>query len=250
MISVCIATHNGEKYIKQQLDSILYQLGDDDEVIISDDGSTDNTISVIESLHDSRIVILNYKQPYVSKYPHEYVCRNFQNALLHAKGDYIFLSDQDDEWMPDKVKTCMEALQTNDLVLHEFMHIDENDNIISTLHYNGTFRPKNYFLRVGKHYGCAMAFRRSVLDYALPFPKHLVLHDYWIGILVETLGKFVLLEKPLLKYRIHLDNTSGNHNSLIHKIAYRIKTFCYVFVRVARFKLGIHHYLNNYTVNE
>ena len=244
MISVCIATHNGEKYIKQQLGSILPQLQSDDEVVISDDGSTDGTISAIESFHDNRIVILKYKQPFVSKYPHEYVCRNFQNALMHVKGDFIFLSDQDDEWMPDKVKACMEALQTNDLVLHEFMHIDENDNIVKALHYEGTFRPKNYFLRVGKHYGCAMAFRRSVLDYALPFPKHLLLHDYWIGIFAETLGKFVLLEKPLLKYRVHLDNTSGNHNSLVHKLSYRVKTFLYLMQRVARYKLGIHHYLN------
>lgn len=250
MISVCLATHNGEKYIRQQLDSILCQMGDDDEVIISDDGSTDGTISVIESLHDGRIVILNYKQPYVSKYPHEYVCRNFQNALMRAKGDYIFLSDQDDEWMPDKVKTCMEALKTNDVVLHEFMHIDENDNVVSPIHYNGTFRPKNYFLRVGKHYGCAMAFRRSVLDYALPFPQHLLLHDYWIGILAETLGSFVFLDKPLLRYRVHLENTSGNHNSLIHKLSYRVKTFLYLMQRVVRYKLGIHHYLNNYAVDE
>ena len=237
MISVCIATHNGEKYIRVQLESILSQLGPNDEVIISDDGSTDGTISAIENFHDNRIVILKYKQPLVSKYPHEYVCRNFQNALMHVKGDYIFLSDQDDEWMPDKVKTCMEALQTNDLVLHEFMHIDENDNIVNALHYKGTFRPKNYFLRVGKHYGCAMAFRRSVLNYALPFPKHLVLHDYWIGILAETLGKFVFLEKPLIKYRVHLDNTSDNHNPIVHKILYRVKTFYYLLQRVLWYKI-------------
>lgn len=243
MISVCIATHNGEKYIRQQLDSILSQLGPDDEVVVSDDGSTDNTLSVVKGMHDSRIVVYNYTQPSASRYPHEYVCRNFQNALFHVKGDYIFLSDQDDEWMPDKVKTCMEVLQTFDLVLHEFMHIDENDNVVSTIHYNGTFRPKNYFLRVGKHYGCAMAFRRKVLDYALPFPKHLLLHDYWIGILAETLGSFVLLEMPLLRYRVHLENTSGNHNSLIHRIAYRFKTFCFVFARIVKYRLGIHHYL-------
>lgn len=238
MISVCIATHNGEKYIKQQLDSILYQLGDDDEVIISDDGSTDNTISVIESLHDSRIVILNYKQPYVSKYPHEYVCRNFENALKRAKGDYIFLSDQDDVWMPNKVEVCLSDLEQYDCVLHDFMHIDEYGTVIKPLHYDGSFCPHNYFLRNGKHFGCAMAMRRKVLDYSLPFPKHLLLHDYWIGILSEILGSFYLERKPLIKYRMHNQNTSNNHNSLWFKLCYRIGSIFEVLKRVLRFKFG------------
>ena len=250
MISVCIATHNGEKYIKNQLDSILSQLSQDDEVIISDDGSTDGTLSVINKMNDSRIIVYQYNQPLLTKHSHEYVCRNFENALVHAKGDYIFLSDQDDEWLPNKVEMCLKDLENHDLVLHDFMHIDENGNIISPLHYNGTFRPKNYYLRVGKHYGCAMAFRRSVLDYALPFPKHLLLHDYWIGILAETLGKFVFLEKPLLRYRIHQENTSGNHNSLVHKIWYRVKTFLYLVKRVVKYKLGFHHYLLKQTADE
>ena len=245
MISVCIATHNGEKYIRQQLNSILCQLGPKDEVVISDDGSTDDTITVIESIGDDRISVLRYSQPCTSNYPHEYVCWNFQNALMHANGDYIFLSDQDDEWLPNKVEICMTALQERDLVLHEFIHIDKNDNVVSPLHYQGSFRPKNYFLRVGKHYGCAMAFRRNVLDYSLPFPKHLLLHDYWIGILAETIGKFVFIEEPLIRYRIHIENTSGTHNSMLHKLSYRIKTMYYVFQRVAMYRLGCHHYLSN-----
>lgn len=232
MISVCVATHNGERYIKKQLESILCQIGQEDEVVVSDDGSTDKTLAVIDGFKDSRIKVRLFSQPSSSSHPHEYVCRNFENALKHAQGDYIFLSDQDDEWLPNKVEMCLKDLENHDLVLHDFMHIDENENITLQLHYNGTFRPHNYFLRAGKHYGCAMAFRRKVLDYALPFPKHLLLHDYWIGILSETLGSFYFEKDPLIRYRFHQQNTSQTNNSLKFKLTYRLQTLWFVFARV------------------
>ena len=95
MISVCIATYNGEKYLREQLDSILPQLAESDEVIVSDDGSTDGTIDLITSLNDPRIKIVSNsgRKGYVG---------NFENALKHTTGDYIFLSDQDDIWYPNK----------------------------------------------------------------------------------------------------------------------------------------------------
>lgn len=111
MISVCIATHNGAHYIKEQIESILCQLGTNDEIIISDDGSTDNTIDILLAFNDKRIIIYHYKQPVKSKHSHIYVCKNFENALKHAKGDYIFLADQDDWWMPNKVMKCLEDLK-------------------------------------------------------------------------------------------------------------------------------------------
>ena len=83
MISVCIASYNGEKYIKAQLQSILKQLGDDDEIIISDDKSIDKTRSIIQSFCDSRISLIDGPQLGAMK--------NFENALLHSKGEYIFL---------------------------------------------------------------------------------------------------------------------------------------------------------------
>ena len=243
MISVCIATHNGDKYIKRQLETILSQLGESDEVVISDDGSTDETLSFIRDMDDNRLKVFNYIQPIKTKHSHEYVCHNFENALKHAKGDYIFLSDQDDIWLPNKVEVCMRALQEHDLVLHEFMHIDENDIVTQELHYNGAFRRKNYFLRAGKHYGCAMAFKRKVLEYALPFPPYLLLHDFWIGILAETLGDFCFIEQPLIKYRFHVQNTSQIKNPLSFKLSYRLKTMFYVVKRVLSSKLN--SYSNN-----
>ena len=237
MISVCIATHNGERYIETQLASILSQIGPDDEIVISDDGSTDRTLEIVNGLGDNRINVFNYIQPQATKHPHEYVCHNFQNALQNAQGDFIFLSDQDDEWMPDKVEVCMALLKDYDLVLHDFCHIDEQGNVIQQLHYDGGFRDRNFFMARGKHYGCAMAFRKEVLAYALPFPKHLLLHDFWIGLLAETLGSFHFEPTPLIRYRIHQQNTSETNNSLWFKLSYRFSTIWHLFIRIVKYKL-------------
>src|ERR1700690_1222765 len=109
MISVCIATRNGENFIEAQLRSVLSQLNANDEVIISDDCSTDRTPEIIRSLNDSRITLLEVE--YCN------LIRNFENALLNASGDIIFLADQDDVWHPAKVSRTKELLQKYDLVV-------------------------------------------------------------------------------------------------------------------------------------
>ena len=235
MISVCMATHNGEKYIKEQLDSILCQLYPEDEVVISDDGSTDSTLEIIEGYKDSRIKIYRMMHLHKDMKSHYYVTMNFENALKQAKGDYIFLSDQDDVWMPNKVDVCMEALQNHDMVLHNLQCVDGDLLPLNRNIYNNSFRPKNYLMRRGKHYGCALAFRRELLHYILPFPNKLVLHDYWIGIIGETFGSFEFLDELLTKYRIHGTNTSGNsqkNNSMLYKLSYRLYTMWNIFKRV------------------
>ncbi len=101
MVSVCIATYNGEHYLREQLDSILAQIGKEDEVVISDDSSTDGTLALIESYHDPRIRVLHHDPNLVTTtFPLDRPTHNFENALRHAKGDILFLADQDD------VSTC------------------------------------------------------------------------------------------------------------------------------------------------
>ncbi|MDR0620012.1 MAG: glycosyltransferase, partial [Bacteroidales bacterium] len=112
-----MATYNGEKYIKEQLDSILCQLGMDDELIISDDGSTDKTLEIIQHYQEPRVKIL-------SNVKRHSIIGNFENALIHAKGDYIFLADQDDVWTSDKVNVVLAALATTDLVVSDCTVVD------------------------------------------------------------------------------------------------------------------------------
>lgn len=239
MISVCIATHNGEKYIKEQLDSILCQLSPKDEVVISDDGSTDSTLDIIRSYNDPRIKIYNKVHTIKGMKSHYYVTMNFENAIKHANGDYIFLSDQDDVWYPNKVETCISILNEYDMVLHNLECVDGVLNPLNRNIYNNSFRHKNYFIRVGKHYGCALAFKRDLLPHILPFPKKMVLHDFWIGIIGETFGRFICIDEPLIKYRIHNANTSGNaqnSNSLLYKLSYRLYIFCHILLKILHFR--------------
>lgn len=234
MISVCIATHNGEKYIKEQLDSILCQLSTEDEVVISDDGSTDKTIDVILSLRDSRIQLYQYHQTAKGKVSHYYVGKNFENALKQAKGDYIFLADQDDFWMPNKVEKCLEALKTHTLVVHRAEICDGELNPTGRLMYKDEFVFKNYLaLRVGKYFGCTTAFRKELLRWILPFPSELILHDQWIGCMAELTGNVYYEREPLLKYRVHGNNTSGGASPHSHwfQVKYRLYMFTHLMKR-------------------
>lgn len=234
MISVCIATHNGAHYIKEQIESVLCQLGPKDEIIISDDGSTDNTIDILLAFNDKRIIIHHYQQPVKSKHSHTYVCKNFENALKHAKGDYIFLADQDDWWMPNKVEKCIEALKYNILVVHRAEICDRDLNLKGQMLYKDNFVFNNFLsLKRGKYYGCTLAFRNELLDFILPFPKKLILHDQWIGCMAELKGRVFYERTPLIKYRLHGGNTSGgpSSNSIFFQIWYRLYMFVHLIIR-------------------
>ncbi len=232
MISVCIATHNGEKFIKEQLDSIIPQLSEDDEIIISDDGSTDSTLGIIESFRDNRIKVFNFRQPSKEKRAHIYVMRNFENAIKHSSGDIIFLSDQDDKWLPQKVEICKRELEGYSLVVHNLRIanedlVDQGYNI-----FDNDFHFKNYLQLQVTYYGCSMAFRRDVLSYVLPFPKKLLVHDFWIGLLAELIGSVKYINTPLILYRFRNESTSNNvSNSFFFKVYYRIYSLYLIIVR-------------------
>ena len=103
-LSVCMATHNGEKYLHKQLASILNQLGPEDEVVISDDSSTDTTVKIIRDIADPRIRLLENNTFYSPVY-------NFENAIRHGSGDIIVLADQDDVWLDNKVEVIRQQLK-------------------------------------------------------------------------------------------------------------------------------------------
>ena len=177
MISVCIATYNGERFIREQIDSILRQLSSDDEIIVSDDGSTDDTISIINSIDDKRIRIIEGPRKHSPTL-------NFECAMKEAKGDYIFLADQDDVWKPNKVEVCMKWLQEYDCVVSDAEVTDSNLNpIYPSLYAIMQVRHGRIYNTIWKngYTGCCMAFRRNVLKASLPFPKNILMHDIWIG---------------------------------------------------------------------
>ncbi len=233
MISVCIATHNAEKYIVEQLDSILSQLSEKDEVVISDDGSTDATISLIQSLHDNRIRILQYVQrlDYGKKYlsSYYYATANFYNALRNAQGDIIFISDQDDRWREDKVSISLSYLREYDIVCSNFSVIDQDGKLVQDVFWEEGYFDDLNLLQILKYLpfrGCCLAFKRNVLENAMPFPDTLFLHDCWIGLnAVFSHYRYKFIDEPLLLYRRHGNNVSSleSPNSIFFKISYRFK---------------------------
>lgn len=223
MISVCMATYNGEKYIRKQLKSILCQLSKNDEIIISDDCSSDKTLDIIKEINDSRIKV------YIHDENHGFV-PNFENALKYAKGDYIFLSDQDDEWLPDKVSISLQYLKKCDFIVSDCITIDENNNVIDESRFK-KYKIKKGFWRLmvkTRYLGCCMAFNKKILKTVLPFPQkyYYMEHDLWIASVAEKYYKVELINKPLIYYRRHGNNVSDGGNgkgySLLNKINRRI----------------------------
>lgn len=221
-ISVCIATYNGERYIKEQLESILNQLDPEDELVISDDGSTDRTLEIIKCISDNRIKL------FLSKKKRGY-SNNFENALENSTGDIIFLSDQDDVWDKDKVRLSLEGLVNYDFVVSDCTVVD---------HRLGLIHPSHFLLRnvrqgfvwnwiYPRYVGACFVFRRRVLMSALPFPdnKSLCAHDYWICLIAELFFKVNLIQHQLIFYRRHEDNASTggerSTNSLLKKLSIR-----------------------------
>ena len=222
MISVCMTTYNGDRFIKEQIDSILPQLGAEDELIISDDGSTDRTIPIITSYHDQRIRLIEGPRKHSA-------IRNFENVLKYAKGDIIFTADQDDVWHPDKVAVSLAYLQKTDCIVSNCRVVDANLNLKHGSFYslNHTKFGKWYNLLVHNGYlGCCMAFRRSVLDDALPFPAYIPQHDIWIGNVAAFRHKLLFIPELLIDYRRHNSNASSTSDkaksTVVQKIGYRV----------------------------
>lgn len=234
-ISVCLASYNGGKYISQQVLSILEQLSPEDELIVSDDHSIDNTIKILSEIQDERLkVYQNVLTVERHKYSnsHYRVTKNFENALSHATGDYIFLSDQDDIWKPNKVKLTVAALQFYELVISNYSIIDENGKVVQEKIYSKIPVYQSWLLNLIKmsFHGCCMAFRKELLDYVMPFPKSLIAHDNWIGMCsCLKKNKIGYIDCPLIQYRRHHYNVSptkqNNLNPLWFKLWYRMVLF-------------------------
>jgi len=231
MISVCIATYNGATYIKRQLLSILSQLSADDEVVISDDKSTDKTIEAVRALGSPLIHI------YENTGKHGYT-PNFENALRHATGDYIFLADQDDEWQADKVATMLKALETADFAVSDAVVVDANSNLIADSYFSLRHPYKSLAGNIYKfgYLGCCMAFRRTILAKALPFPADhaICTHDNWLFLVGKAFYRTTVLNDKLIRYYRRGDNASTGGLAPSTTVAFKIKYRLYLLYQLIR----------------
>lgn len=239
MISVCLATYNGEFFIAEQLKSILQQLPKspfEAEIIIADDASNDNTLKIIKNIDDIRIRILKSDM-------HLGIIRNFERTLNVCSGDIIFLADQDDIWLPNKVQTVIKYLKNFDLAMHDaFLYVNENSNWICNKKLSDIrkFRKGIFCNWLKNNYtGCCMAFKRNVLKYALPFPKNIPMHDQWIGFVATRFFKVAYIKTPLIKFRRHNANATNivkSHATFLQQIKWRINLAVYIIASYFKFK--------------
>jgi glycosyltransferase involved in cell wall biosynthesis len=227
-VSVCLASFNGARFVRSQLLSILEQLQPADEVIVADDASTDDTVRVIEALGDERIKVFRREQ-------NGGVVAAFEDAFRHASGDVIFLSDQDDCWLPGKVDAVLEQIEAgSDLVVHDATLVAKARRVAPSLFIARRSGPgllKN--LLRNSYVGCCMAFRRAVLEDVLPVPRsRRILHDMWIGMTAEWKGwRIHFLHRPLIRYEIHDANLSARlplHTAVLNRIAFALAFVRYV----------------------
>lgn len=214
-ISVCIATYNGESYVEEQMRSILAQLGSEDELILSDDSSKDRTLEIVRGLSDPRVRVL-------AEGPNVGHVRNFERALKAASGDVIFLSDQDDVWLPDKVRDVMAVFISHpeaQMVHHALSTMDEQGRTLNPLWNHvpegasgGWFFLLAQCLRCSM-FGCAMAIRRELLEVLLPFPAAAYAHDHWLTVAagMGAVEGIQQLNRPLVRYRQHRNNVTPRH---------------------------------------
>lgn len=217
--SVCIATYNGEKYIDQQMESIISQLTDRDEIVVSDDGSKDNTIELVESFRKkySNIIVVDGPQKGFS-------C-NFENAVKNANKDIIVFSDQDDIWENNKISKIDEVFAKNKdatTILHTmstFRANEEEKHELPISYHKGVLRN----LVMSSYWGCCMAVKREFLIQFLPFREYCIGHDQLTGLMTEKYGKNIFIDEDLLKHRLHDSNTSTSVTlSLYQKIKFRL----------------------------
>jgi len=231
-VSVAMTTFNGEKYVSEQIRSIVSQLGAKDELVIADDGSTDDTPRIFDQFakEDGRIRI--FKSNGIG------VVKNFEKAISACSKDLIFLSDQDDVWTANKVKIIKEYFSKDEditLVMSDLVIVDQDLKTVneSYMKLRGcSTRISRNILKNG-YVGCALAFRSVLKEFILPFPKGIPMHDQWIGIISEMFGQSKMVEDKLILYRRYGDNVTSltSNSSPVQKVIWRLKLCVYLMVR-------------------
>lgn len=205
LVSVVMCTYNGAPYIKEQLESIMSQTHTHLEVIIMDDGSTDNTCEIIKQIMrcDQRISL------YINETNLGYV-KNFEKGISYATGYYIALSDQDDWWFPQKIERLLKNHNQVDITYHDSMFVDSELNSLGyrfsdkkNMLSSATAIPFLFNNCVSGH---ACMITKDLFEEARPFPVGAIPHDWWLAFCASERNGIKYINEPLVKYRSHDNN--------------------------------------------
>lgn len=240
-IDILMATYNGEKYLEEQIESILNQSYKNIHLIISDDGSNDTTREILKKYEDNDKITIYYQEKnlgYVS---------NFEFLLQKVENELYMLSDQDDVWKPNKIEDTVKKLEEEnaDLVFTDLEIVDENlkrihpsfNATMGKMHkIKKTLGTKEFEYLYNNMTGCTILSKKKWIPQILPIPKHskYIIHDSWIGLMISFHGKIAYLDKPTIQYRQHGDNQVGTG-----KESYQFKKLEQVRNLFIEVKLGI-----------
>ena len=230
LISIVMATYNGEKYLKKQLESIAALTYKNTELIISDDGSTDGTLDIINEFAEKYPLTLLYNEG-------RHGCTfNFENGLKHVNGEYVALCDQDDIWIEDRMEKLLSHIDEFDIVHGRVSIIDKNDNFhpaaIMHSHYETSkvsFINVEDVLQVPRLLGCTSLIRTSLIKACMPFPDEIPYHDWWLSLIAVMNGNGICFTDELVtKYRQHGENTALSEYKDGSSIAKRLRFMNYL----------------------
>lgn len=216
-ISIALASYNGKKYIQEQLDSFVQQTRQPDELVISDDGSRDGTLVIVEAFRESapfevRVLRDQENLGYAG---------NFNRALSATTGDLVFLSDQDDVWFPEKLEKMERAAQGDPDALLIMCDAELTDGALNPVGVTKVGQIRSAGMDMTSFVmGCCIAVEREFLDMVLPIPAGYPAHDNWLVRIADGIGCKAVFDESLQYYRRHDSNASGfiaNRTSRISK---------------------------------
>ncbi|MEA3491835.1 MAG: glycosyltransferase family 2 protein [Campylobacterota bacterium] len=224
LVTIIMATYNGESFLEEQLNSIVEQKYNNIELLIADDNSTDKTYQILSHYAQIFSWIHIYRNN-----KHLGLVKNFEKLLKQAQGKYIAFCDQDDVWEEDKLWIAIDSLagesSQQPLMFHsDLTAVDKNLQVIAASYFSMrayTFREKKELsVMLGRSgiMGNTMVINQKLKSLVLPFPPDLKAHDYWIALINELYGKRLISHEPLVKYRLHHTNSSNRISTITSQI--------------------------------
>jgi rhamnosyltransferase len=222
LVDIAMATYNGEKHLREQIESIVSQTFTDFRLFIRDDGSIDSTVDIIQEYvkKDKRIHLIEDKLENLG------VSRNFEQALLYCSAPYIMFADQDDIWLKNKIDISLSFIRkvelkdtpilvfSNSILANESLYKEYGNNYTHTLKVG-----LRYFLFGNAGYqGAAMIFNQKLKQKSLPFLANSVVHDYHISLIGLLLGQVYFINTPLMVYRRHYNTTTKQSLTLAARL--------------------------------
>lgn len=259
MVDILLPVYNGERYLAEQIESYLSQTNENWRLIIRNDGSSDNSQSIIN----------NYFERYPNKIkfvaePKENIglVKSLNVLLDHASSDYIMLSDQDDVWLPEKIQVSLEKVQELEdngeipvMICTDARCVDSDLNVIDESFFKsqkfqeGVIGDTEKMMALNEVQGCTVMINKKAKEYIYPLPEFMRIHDMWLGIMISHFGKMAYIPQPTLLYRQHDHNTLGSSsvslNYYLHRtntLGYYIKSR-YLLIKRLPFKINIPKWL-------